>query len=260
MSDGKAVMRTSRPEPGIQAGHLMAGVMVGIAIMLIFSTLAFQGWENELWRDNEAEMIFRAEEIVRAIVRYRKDQGALPEKLEDLMKPGSKEQFFLRHLYDDPLVKSGKWGLLYAGPGGAIIDPSVAPVEGDGQGPQDLRFVRERQRREQDRAGALAPPAEGQVAGMRIAGVKSLCTDEPFRFYRGLTSYSEWLFTFLDLEMPQVPGQQNPGAGGKGGRPGRSPGLGGSRGLGGGGRPGGRGRDSSGKSSPRRGRGGGGGR
>ena len=244
MSEGKTAHRRPVPGTGGQAGHLMAGVMVGIAIMLIFSTLTFQGWENELRRDNEAEMIFRAEEIVRAIVRFRKDKGALPQKLEDLMEPGQKEQYFLRHLYDDPLVKNGKWGLLYAGPGGAIIDPSVEPVAGEGEaGAHDLGFVRERRNRERDREGALAPPAEGQVAGMQIAGVKSLCMDEPFRHYRGLTSYSEWLFTYLDLEMAQVPGQKgNPGNAGRGSRVlGRGPqnrGAGSTPG-GGGGKPGG---------------------
>ena len=63
-ADGKNERRNQR-------GHLMAGLMASIAIMMIFSTVAFQAWEDVLHRDNEAEMLFRAQDIVRAIQRFR---------------------------------------------------------------------------------------------------------------------------------------------------------------------------------------------
>jgi hypothetical protein len=219
-----------------QRGHLMAGVMVLLAIMLIFSTIIFQSWEDVLRRDNEAEMIFRAEEIVRAIARFRKDHAAPPVKLEQLMEPGPKAQYYLRRLYKDPLVRDGKWGLLYAGAGGQIVDPNALHI-GENAGLSGIGNVDpERvERALRDITGvdpsqtaqtplglsALETEAAGgrQFAGLPIAGVKSLCMDDAFRIYKGQMEYKDWLFTYLDLEAPKVPGQDQRARGRRGGSP-----------------------------------------
>ena len=48
--------------------------------------------------------------------------------------------------------------------------------------------------------------------GLRIAGVKSLCEEEPFRVYRNQSEYKMWLFTYLDLEQRrgQTSSPENP--------------------------------------------------
>jgi hypothetical protein len=245
----------------------MAALAAAVAVMVIFSTLAFQAWVDVLRRDNEEEMIFRAQDLVRAIQRYRRDHGGVaPQKLEDLMEPGQKGQYYLRQLWKDPLVPDGKWGLVYVGPAGQIIDPN-APQQDNGLGGGDglggglggrrgSIFDRDDEEGGQDRLGASTgqtgsqfgqqsrqgqpgqqtfrsisgddpsadPNAGGkQLAGLPIAGVRSLCEEDPFRVYNGLTEYREWLFTYLDLEQPQVPGRgRQPGA--PGGN--RSPGFG----------------------------------
>ena len=38
--------------------------------------------------------------------------------------------------------------------------------------------------------------------GIPIAGVKTLSTEEPFRHYQGVSDYSQWLFTYIDLALP----------------------------------------------------------
>jgi type II secretory pathway pseudopilin PulG len=208
-----------------QAGWLMAGLVVVIAIMLIFSAVGFQGWANVVQRDNEAEMIFRAQDLVRAIQRYRKDHGGIgPEKLEELKEPGTKGQYYLRQEWTDPLVEDGKWGLLYTGRGGAIIDP-CAPgptLGGPGGGLPDSIFDKDRKRKRpgrdlQNRAGGRGNQNQGrgeQSTGLRIAGVKSLCEEEPFRLYRNQAEYKLWLFTYLDLEQQaQAPSGENPDLG-----------------------------------------------
>ncbi len=114
-----------------QKGALMAGVVAMLAISLIWSAVAFQAWIDVLRRDNEAEMIFRAQEIVRAIQRYRRDHGGQgPLKLKDLLDPSPRLSYYLRREYDDPLVRDGKWGLLHMGPGGTIIDPHELAEDG----------------------------------------------------------------------------------------------------------------------------------
>jgi hypothetical protein len=235
-----------------QEGYLMAALAAAVAVMVIFSTLAFQAWVDVLRRDNEAEMIFRAKDLVRAIQRYRRDHGGVaPQKLEDLMEPGHKGQYYLRQLWKDPLVRDGKWGLVYVGPGGQIIDPNAPQQEsglggGTGLGGLGRSSIFDRNQGEEDRVGGASqssgqfgqqgrPGQQGQpgqqqqqqqyrtlsaddasadqnaggkqIAGLPIAGVRSLCEEDPFRVYNGLTEYREWLFTYLDLEQPQLPGR-----------------------------------------------------
>jgi hypothetical protein len=55
--------------------------------------------------------------------------------------------------------------------------------------------------------GGLGKP--GEVTGLPIIGVKTLCTDKPFRIYKDSEDYARWQFTILDLERQQV---GNPGA------------------------------------------------
>jgi hypothetical protein len=222
----------------------MAGLIAMIAIMMILSTVAFQAWEDVLRRDNEAEMIFRAEEIARAIQRYRQDHnGAGPPSLEMLAEPGPRGQYYLRHKYRDPLVKDGVWGLLFEGPDGSILDPSqVSPErnlgfdQGDAFGGRDGRPGQERGEEQQqqqqgdgldwnDGLEANRNPQQRQgrhiqAGGQLIAGVKSLATGDPFRVHKGRDAYSQWLFTYQDfLFQPPAQQQVTPLDGPDGGRP-----------------------------------------
>lgn len=251
--DGRERRRASRGE----RGYLMAALAAAVAVMAIFSTLAFQAWVDLLRRDNEAEMIFRAQDLVRAIQRYRRDHGGVgPPKLENLIEPGPRGQYYLRKMWTDPLVTGGKWGLVYIGPGGQIIDPNSAqtptglegglgggtgigggrpggspfdsglqqnpqtqqpgqPGQQPGQPGQPGQQPGQQQFRSlmDDDPGADSNAGGRQLSGLPIAGVRTLCEDDPFRVYNGLTEYSEWLFTYLDLEQPQLPGRagQQPG-------------------------------------------------
>jgi type II secretory pathway pseudopilin PulG len=180
----------------------MIAVVVVIAILMIFSTVAVQSWNDVIRRDREAEMMFRAQEITRAIVKYRKANGRLPNKLEELMEPGPQGQYFLRRLYDDPLVPDGQWGLLFAAPGGGLLDPNApgSDVEVPEIGSSSVRAT--------NAQDALTPGlAGGQPSGLPIVGVKSLCSDRPFRVYKGQRDYATWQFSIFDLE-PQIAGGQ----------------------------------------------------
>jgi len=223
------------PDPGRerQKGALMAGVVAMLAVSLVWSAIAFQAWIDVLRRDNEAEMIFRAEEIVRAIQRYRRDHGGQgPLKLKDLLEPSPKRSYYIRREYDDPLVPDGKWGLLYMGPGGAIIDPSEENLGLPGEMPgigaatggtgssldqalakgqtnaagqtpgQGQNLAGTQATRPGTLGGVGNPGGDGEGVGLPIAGVKSLCEDDPFRVYKGETEYKKWLFTYLDMQGP----------------------------------------------------------
>jgi hypothetical protein len=206
-----------------QQGALMVGVVALIAISLVWSAVAFQAWVDVLRRDNEAEMIFRAEEIVRAIQRYRRDHGGQgPRKLEELLEPSPKRSYYLRRKYDDPLVPDGKWGLLLMGPSGTIIDPNAEEEEGLGlgllggglgSGPANSdsssisglgQNLSGSQPTDAGQLGGIGNSGSGggdeTASGLPIAGVRTLSTDEPFRVYKGESDYSKWLFTYLDIQ------------------------------------------------------------
>ncbi|MBD3866618.1 MAG: hypothetical protein IFK94_00690 [Acidobacteria bacterium] len=198
-----------RPARKSEHGHLMVGLVFFMAVLMILSAVAVQEFSQILRRDNEAEMIFRAQEIVRALVRYQKDRGGYPTELEMLNEPGNQNQRFIRRMYDDPLTKDGKWGLLYAGPGGGIIDPS-RPVAGAAD------IIGERTSGQTQSTGGMQSGFGGgaqEIGGLQIAGVKSLCTDTPFRVWNGLSDYSEWQFTVYDLQNQQKGGTALPQAG-----------------------------------------------
>ena len=187
----------------------MVGLVFFMAVLLILSAVAVQEFSQILRRDNEAEMIFRAQEIVRALVRYQKDRGTHPTELKMLDEPGNNNQRFIRRMYDDPLVKDGKWGLLYAGPGGGIIDPS-RPMAGA------VDIIGESTSGQTQSAGGLQGGFAGgaqEIGGLNIIGVKTRCTDKPFRVWNGLSDYSEWQFTVYDLENQQKGGTAVPQAG-----------------------------------------------
>jgi len=180
----------------------MIAVVVVLAIMLIFSTVATKSWHDVMRREREAEMIFRAQEITRAIAKFRKAHGRLPNALEELMEPGPQGQYFLRRQYEDPLVPDGKWGLLFAAPGGGILDPNAPSTEAQ------IPEIGASSRKPTDPMDALTPGfGGGQPTGLPIVGVKSLSTDRPFRVYKGQRDYATWQFSIFDLE-PQLAGGQ----------------------------------------------------
>ena len=202
----------------------MVALMAGIAIVMIFSAVAAQNWADVVRRDNEAEMMFRAQDLVRGLKRYQKDQGKLPTELKQLLEPGQKGQYFVRRLWKDPLVRGGQWQLLYASPGGGLLDPTAQALN-EGAGEQ----VGEESPGLNGNAPVGIPDivkkqdGSTEISGLPIAGVKSRCKDHPFRVYREKSDYNEWVFSVFDLERQTgaVPGQA-PGQG-AGGRPNRPP-------------------------------------
>ncbi len=124
-------LRTTRPRPERQAsesGSFLVVIMVIVAITSIALGTVVQSWSVRLRRDKEAELIFRAQQYVKAILAYRKEHaGQFPTNLEVLFEPGPRQLRYIRKLYKDPLAENGRWGLLYLVPGGrAVIDVVAA--------------------------------------------------------------------------------------------------------------------------------------
>jgi len=201
-----------------QRGTLIVALMAGIAIMVILSAVAVQSWADIIRRDNEAEMMFRAQDLVRALKRFQADKGKLPAELKELMEPGAKGQFFLRQLWKDPLVKGGKWQLVYLNPAGGLYDPTAPVVPQAGEGTQPGLAQTPSLLNPPDAStfpgGGKSGDGSGDPTGLPIAGVKTRCKDRPFRRYKDKAEYSEWVFSIFDLDprgaTPNQPGAPNP--------------------------------------------------
>ena len=111
-----------------ESGAILIIVMVVMTVAVIALTAAVQAWSTTWRRDNEEELIFRANQYVDAIIAYRKEHGGqFPLNLEDLHKPGPRRYRYIRRLYKEPIAKDHKWGLLYLMPGGqGVYDPKAA--------------------------------------------------------------------------------------------------------------------------------------
>jgi len=113
---------------GAEAGAVLIIFMVALTVAAIALGATVQAWSKTWRRDNEEELIFRANQYVDAIIAYRKENGGrFPQSLLDLYKPGPRRLRYIRRLYRDPISKDGRWGLLYLMPGGqGVYDPKAA--------------------------------------------------------------------------------------------------------------------------------------
>ena len=229
----------SRRPRGGERGHLLIAVIVGVAMLLIFSTVAIQPWSMTWQRDNEDELIFRGQQIAMALKMFQKFNGRFPTDLKELEQEQGLHGFVLRRPWKDPMTEKGEWGCVYVAPQGGMVTTAGA------------------QENQQIAGGIGQQVPTGlatTVAGLPIIGVHSLSDKEPIgpHKWRGGMKYSEWQFTANDVGQGSgivPPGDQPPSDDeevdrpifpGTGGTGGGLPGSGGGRGgPGGGNRPGG---------------------
>ena len=93
-----------------QAGFSYLFLMFSIVVIGMSVTVAMKQWKTEIRREKEAELLFRGDEIRRAIELYyltaRAGFNAYPRKLEELVKDpnSSATRRYLRRIYKDPIT------------------------------------------------------------------------------------------------------------------------------------------------------------
>ena len=142
-------------------GYIMVALLIGMAVMAIWTSAALPAWRQQAIREKEAELIFRGEQYARAIFLYRQENGqAPPPNLDTLVN-----RRYLRKKYLDPMTGedfvpiAGATAAAGAGRGGA------------GQGQQ----------------GA----GPGQIG---ITGVRSTSTEQSIVVYQNQQVYSQFPF------------------------------------------------------------------
>lgn len=214
----------------------MAVLLVGIAILMLFLSMALPVWNQQAKREKEEELLFRLTQYAHAIALYQRQfPGAQPPTLDVLV-----EQRFLRRKYKDPMtgedfavLRMGQMSVGMTTPmpgmptpagGGGGLGGAQGFGGGQGVGQQPGSGA-------DGRSGpGLGPGTTGGAqGGGPIRGVVSTSTDTSLRVWKGRTRYDQWEVTPEDI-VPRFFGPnpledgQPPGLGGPGGPGGpRSP-------------------------------------
>lgn len=179
LSRGRVSFATKDPSVarGSETGMSLVGLMVAVAIMSVALMVALPGWKYVIQDDREQELLFRGNEIARAIERYQaKNNGAMPVSLDVLVKGK-----FLRRRYKDPFSKDGNWKRI--APGQMVGGPA---------GDSDRQGL--------GRTALFASPPPGMGVGTNtrefgpFAGVGTNQKGESLRLFNGRNRYEEWTF------------------------------------------------------------------
>ncbi|MCS6884872.1 MAG: hypothetical protein RMM17_00310 [Acidobacteriota bacterium] len=103
-----------------ERGYSLLALMMAVAVLSVWLASQVDTYVVDIKREKEEEMIFRGNEIARAIARYNNAgrlaqlrPGPLPMKLEDLTKvtqiSGVKQVYLRPYALVNPLEKDGKW-------------------------------------------------------------------------------------------------------------------------------------------------------
>lgn len=193
---------------GNSAGYVLFGVLIGITLLGVGLTAAVTLWSQAVQREDEAELLFRGEAIVRALERFQQDRpGTLPETLDELV-----EGKYLRRAWLDPMTGRSFRILRAAEAAASATSPAgVIAARPRPTNPAGEEFE-ERDEEERERPESDAP---GTVTG--ITGVVSTSDLLSFRTYEGARRYNEWRF---EAEVAaagsaggrsEAPGEERPG-------------------------------------------------
>jgi type II secretory pathway pseudopilin PulG len=206
-----------------ESGFTLVGAMIAVLIVNVALGVAVTSWVTIDRRAREAELIWRGQQIARAIGCYQQASPTEPlERLEQLV-----ESNCLRRLYRDPMARSGDWRILRQedvvdgtvaallgqtpanaqsgsvgfGSGGSTGRPEGPGASGGGLGITSILG--------QGAPGGLGNGLRSQLSatsrsGARgIVGVVSSSIREGMRQYGGRRQYSEWVFLGQTTAQPQ---------------------------------------------------------
>lgn len=159
-----------RPAASRQDGYALVALIVAMTVMLILMLAAVPAWRYVMKNERELELIFRQQEIARAIKRYEQVRKAPPLSLDMLVQAK-----VLRRKYKNPLSPDGRWHYVRQGeaqlPGGGQRGAaSPFPFSNTGPGGQE---------------GAPGP----------FIGVRATSSEKGLRVINDRETYNEWIIT-----------------------------------------------------------------
>lgn len=201
-----------------QNGFTLVGLLITVAIVNLVLAAVVTSWVTLDRRAREAELLWRGQQIARAIDCYNRDNGTEPlERLDQLVQANC-----LRRVYRDPMSKSGQWRILTqqdladgtiaallgnvpaGGTGGPAAIGSVGTVPRSGSSvglaQQGTGFGARGGLGQGARTGFPQTAGFGDRGGVAgagatvIVGVVSTAPGKGLRTYRGREPYREWVF------------------------------------------------------------------
>jgi type II secretory pathway pseudopilin PulG len=205
----------------------MVALLVAMSVMGIMMSAALPAYHTMAQREKEAELVFRGEQIARAIGLYQRRVANAPVPSLDFLV----ENRYLRKKYKDPITNDD-FEPLTSGAGGAPggVGALVQQLQGQLQQAQG----RAGGAAQGGRGGAATQGRGGAVVGGRV-GVTSKSPLKSLRLYNERDTYNQWIFMPVARGRAGDAGALGGGPGGRGGR--------GADGRGGDGGRGGRGAD-----------------
>src|SRR6059058_6229406 len=85
-----------------EQGYILAGVMILLAVFMIFMSVAIPKIREDIRRDHEVETLHRGQQYVRALQLYYRRFHHYPTNLDQLEDANGLR--FLRRRYADPLT------------------------------------------------------------------------------------------------------------------------------------------------------------
>ena len=168
------------PRWGAESGSTLAALVVLLAIMSIFMTVAAQQWSFIIRREKERELIFRGQLIALAMEEYAQGGRGVPTGLDVLTK---RPRPALRKVPDEPMTArydkdgklvegTGEWKLLRQGP----------PVTSTSQPAEEV--TPEEQREVEKRATGPILGVASRSEELSIAGWNEVPPGSPYSAWR----------------------------------------------------------------------------
>lgn len=116
----------ARPGAAVQGGFTMIAVLAASFLLALASQQVVRVVSQQAQRDREAELLRIGGELARAISDYHdQSPGTVKEWPQSLEVLTNDRRFVtlrrhLRRVYDDPISRSGEWGLVMAQGGGIV--------------------------------------------------------------------------------------------------------------------------------------------
>lgn len=167
------------PGGGGERGFTLAAMVVILAVMAIFLTVAVQTATFQRRREMEEELIFRGQQMVEGVRLFRARFGRFPLSLEEMYKAKPR---CLRKKWVDPITGKADWVPIFLGQEGQ----GVGPVPGGGAPPPPTPTPRGG-----FGGGVPSPQAQGP-----IIGVSSRSCESSIKVYEGRSRYCDWKFVF----------------------------------------------------------------
>jgi type II secretory pathway pseudopilin PulG len=185
----------------------MVALLVAMSIMAIMMTAAMPAWHTMAQREKEAELVFRGEQIARAIGLYQRGFANAPAPSVDALV----EQRFLRKKYKDPITNDDFQVLTPGGnqPGQTQAVFSTGGRQTTAASPQTAgRGAAPAGRSSFQLQSSFGTPNAG------IVGVTSKSPLKSLRLYNNQDTYDKWVF----MPVQRAGGAGGRGADGRGGR------------------------------------------